>query len=117
MTPSFTYAAKVERVVDADTIDVALDLGMRVHLRTRLRVAHIDAPELSTPEGKAARTFVVDLLPVGAPVVVATRKPDKYGRALADVAFAIGDQALDVDLAGLLVVAGHARGNYEGGAR
>lgn len=111
MTPSFTYAATVLHVVDADTIDVDLDLGMRVHLHTRLRVRHIDAPERYTDAGKAAIAFVLDLLPIGSRVTVATSKPDKYGRALADVALVDGR-----DFAGELVAAGHAV-TYEGGTR
>lgn len=119
MAPAFTYAAKVERVVDADTIDVELDLGMRVYFRTRLRVAHIDAPEVSTQEGKDARAFVAGLLDPGLAtyrrVVVATHKPDKYGRALADVTY-IDDDGWRQDLADILLELGYAR-PYEGGAR
>lgn len=109
--PSFTYRAVVENVVDADTIDVNLDLGMRVHFRTRLRVAHIDAPERYTTEGRAAADFVRALLPVDTEVTVTTYKPDKYGRALADIQ--LPD---DTDLATLLLEHGHAV-EYEGGAR
>jgi micrococcal nuclease len=121
MKPSFTYAAKVERVVDADTIDVELDLGMRVYVRTRLRVAHIDAPEMRTMEGKDAARYVeavlADLDRPGCylPVVVETQKPDKFGRALADVRYR-DDAGQWNDLAQVLISAGHAR-PYEGGAR
>ncbi len=119
MAPAFTYAAKVERVVDADTIDVELDLGMRVAIRTRLRVAGIDAPEVSTPEGKEARAFVLALLDPKLAgyrrVVVTTHKPDKYGRALADVTY-VDDTGWRMDLADVLLEHGYAR-PYEGGPR
>lgn len=119
MAPAFTYAAKVERVVDADTIVVELDLGMRIYFRTRLRIAGIDAPELSTPEGKEARAFVAALFDPRVvdyrKVVVATHKPDKYGRALADVTY-LDDQGWRMDLANVLLEQGYAR-PYDGGAR
>lgn len=105
------YAATVTNLVDADTIDVALDLGMRVTMKTRLRIAHIDAPERHTAAGREALTFAMSLIPSGTSVTVATRKPDKYGRALADVALLDGR-----DLADELVRAGHAV-RYEGGPR
>lgn len=111
MTPTYCYAAKIERLIDADTVDVDLDLGMRVYLRTRLRVAHIDAPERYTPEGRDAIAFAMNLLPSGSGVVVATHKPDKYGRTLAEIALPDGR-----DYATALVDAGHATA-YEGGPR
>lgn len=111
MTPSYTYAATVERVVDGDTLDVSLDLGMRVYLRTRLRLEGIDAPELHTSEGKAARDYVVQAMALGTLVTVATRKPDRYGRALARVTLPDGR-----DLTTVLLEAGHGR-PYDGGAR
>lgn len=111
MTPTFVYAAIVDRVVDADTVDVDLDLGMRVHVRTRLRVAHVDAPERYTDAGRAAIAYAGQALPVGSAVTVATSKPDKYGRALADIALPDGR-----NYATELVAAGHAV-PYEGGAR
>lgn len=118
MTPSFTYAAAVERVVDADTLDVAIDLGFRIQFRVRVRVAGIDAPELSTEAGKQAKAFVVRFLSGddGNPrsVVLRTYKPDKYGRALADVALEIG--GVSYDLAENLLEAGHAQ-PYDGGRR
>lgn len=111
-SPVYIFAAQVERVVDADTVDVAIDLGFRVQFRTRLRIAGIDAPELHTPEGKEARAYVVSLLELhGLEVTVRTYKPDKYGRALADVMFSNGESLADVLVAGEFAVP------YQGGAR
>lgn len=103
MRRSFVYAAKIERVIDGDTVDVELDLGMRVFFRTRLRIAGIDAPERNTDAGKAAKAFLQGLLPVGWAVTVSTYKPDKYGRALADIEFN------DHDVGETMVGNGHAR--------
>ena len=43
---AFIYHAELERVVDGDTIDVTLDLGINVNLhKQRCRLACIDTPE------------------------------------------------------------------------
>lgn len=112
LKPTYTYAAIVEKIVDGDTFDVALDLGMRIQVRTRLRLAHVDAPETSTDEGKHAKLMVTAKMPVGAPITVATQKPDKYGRALATVQLEDGS-----DLAAWMLTNVPGARAYEGGAR
>jgi micrococcal nuclease len=108
---TWTVPATIARVVDADTLALVLDLGWHITLTTNARVAGIDAPELSTVEGKAARDFVRELLPVGAAVTFLSRSLDKYGRPLGSVTFADG-----MDLATVLLQAGHAV-TYDGGPR
>lgn len=83
----YTYRATVLRIVDADTIDFSVDLGFRASLVIRTRVVGINAPEMRTPQGKAAREAVLAWLPVGTQVTIQTHKDpqDKYGRWLADV--------------------------------
>lgn len=110
----YEYAGKVERVIDGDTVEVILDLGFKVWLRQTVRLDGIDAPEMKTPEGKAAREFLAELVarnPVG---FVTTRKDrqEKYGRYLADVRL----QGQAAGLSRLMVEAGHAK-PYSGGAR
>lgn len=73
----------VTRVVDGDTFVVDLDLGWRVWLRDeRLRVLGINAPEVSTPEGVAAKTWAQGIVPVGTKIVVHSKSLDKYGLSL-----------------------------------
>lgn len=121
MTPTYRYAARVERVVDGDTIDVALDLGMRVHLRVRLRVEGIDTPEKNATDpdereaAVAAWRYVEALVQqYGDETLVETRKPDKYGRTLARIVLDPTGAALD--LGPHLISAGFAR-PYAGGTR
>lgn len=116
MIPTFTYAATVERVVDGDTIDVDLDLGMRIHVKTRLRIAHVDCPEMNTDAGKAAKAFVIGTLDrANRTVTVQTYKPDKYGRALADV-FYLDMFGAQQNLATQIIDNGYGV-TYEGGTR
>ena len=81
----YTYKALVERVVDADTIWVNIDVGFSIWIRQKLRLRAIDAPELSTKKGERAKKFVEARL-AGLPfIIIKTSGLDKYGRYLADV--------------------------------
>jgi endonuclease YncB( thermonuclease family) len=49
------HRVELVRVGAGDTVDVPLDLGMRTHLDTRLRLAGVDAPGLSTAARRDGR--------------------------------------------------------------
>jgi micrococcal nuclease len=106
MKPEYCYYAKVERVVDADTIDLLIDCGFSIIMKIRIRVAGIDAWEVRGPErpkGLLAKTFVENLLPVGAEVTVKTGKyKGKYGRYIGNI------YCNGIDLSETLVENGHA---------
>lgn len=82
--PDYRYQALVERVVDGDTVVLLLDLGFDIHHRMKCRLARINAPEMSTPEGPPAKEHLTKLLPVGQ-VTVHSTALDKYGRALVEI--------------------------------
>ena len=44
----YNYNATCTRVVDGDTIDAMIDLGFGVHVKKRIRLAGINAPESRT---------------------------------------------------------------------
>lgn len=49
MTPDFTpyqYRARVDRVIDGDTVVCDIDLGFHVSAKQHIRLADINAPEL-----------------------------------------------------------------------
>lgn len=87
----FEYLAKVEKVVDGDTIDIAIDLGFSLHYKTRVRLAGIDTAEKNTELGKKTKAYVKEQLE-GKMVRIQTTKPDKYGRILGEV-FSLTDGA------------------------
>lgn len=108
-TQTYVFRARVERVVDGDTIDVQLDCGMHGYRTERLRLLDINAPErkLRTMEaGNKARSFVcewVDAATVAAkdvrwPIVVQTEESDVFGRYLAYVWNAATRRCLNDDL-------------------
>ena len=85
----FEYLAKVEKVVDGDTIDIAIDLGFSLHYKTRVRLAGIDTAEKNTELGKKTKAYVKQTLE-GYVMRIQTTKPDKYGRILGEVFLADG---------------------------
>ena len=44
----YEYNAEVRRVVDGDTVDVTIDCGFNIHIKERVRLSGIDAPENRT---------------------------------------------------------------------
>lgn len=96
----YTYRGEVKAVIDADTIDVLIDLGFGVHTMQRLRLYGIDAPEMRTEAGKIAREYVKSVLLGGDAfkyVYVRTLKDekDKYGRKLAVLYFNDSDMIFE----------------------
>lgn len=86
--PVFERRASVTKVVDGDTLHLSVDLGCDVYVAMTVRLYGLNAPELSTAEGVAARDFVVRWVASHGPVfalrTVKDRK-EKYGRYLADL--------------------------------
>jgi micrococcal nuclease len=114
----YEYKATVIRVVDGDTVDLDIDLGMRVHVKERVRIAGIDTPEKNSKVAEertaalAASAFLQELLKNPA-VMVRTQKDaqEKYGRYLATIINFDG-----VDCGAELIKLGHAV-VYFGGAK
>jgi micrococcal nuclease len=102
----FTYAARLRRVIDGDTLVVALEVSPGVFIDQKLRLRGLDCPEMKTPEGKAAKRFVDALVFRTTAITINTTKPDKYDRYLADV-FLTTD-AGEVYLNNALLENGHA---------
>jgi endonuclease YncB( thermonuclease family) len=112
----WTVPATVLRVVDGDTLMLKLDLGWHISYEARCRLIGVNAPELSTDEGAAARLWVISKLSdAGAylgsehpdPVTLASHALDKYGRPLGQV-LVTTPQGESFDLGLELLKAGHA---------
>ena len=83
--PSYTYPAKIESVIDGDTLGVIVDCGDGILTRQKLRLHLIDTPERDTIEGDKATRFVKRVLRKHPDIVIRTPHYDKYARYLADV--------------------------------
>lgn len=90
----FTYDAKIDRVVDGDTLwcwlteshDFGFETVLTVDKHTDLRLFGLDAKPSDTEEGKQATLYLQQLTDKDAgPLVVQTikDKKEKYGRYLA----------------------------------
>jgi len=90
----YTYGARIERVVDGDTVIAHVDLGFGLTARERFRLRGINAPELNTADGQRAKAHLTGILAPSCapesgnvPLVIKTYKTDKYGRYVADLFF------------------------------
>jgi len=102
------YSATVTRVVDADTFDVRVSLGLDTSRDVRVRLLEVDAPEVrgdSRAAGLAASRFVAaELATCQHQVRLDPRGTDSFGRVLAHVTLCDGRS-----LARALLNSGHAR--------
>lgn len=86
----YWYRALVTNVVDGDTIDVTIDLGLRVSIHERrIRLYGINAPELkgeTLSKGQQSKAWLIKAV-LAKQVTIRTIKDgdDKYGRLLGDV--------------------------------
>jgi len=86
----YEYKAKLDRVIDGDTVDLFIDLGFGIWTKQRIRMFGINTPESRTRDleekkrGLAAKKRVREFLKMG-PLTLRTQKGDskgKYGRIL-----------------------------------
>lgn len=97
----FVYQAYVYNVVDGDTIDAEIDLGFKIKVCQRLRLARVDTPEKGQPGFEEAKEFVKKLV-LSKDVTVSTQKVSKWGYYLADVeieGLSLSDMLLKTGLA------------------
>ncbi len=99
------YRAVVDRIHDGDTFDAIVDLGFGVYVYIPVRVRGCNAPELPTPEGAAARQFVIGLMPESTPVLLSIERDfvQSFTRYVCSVT--LPDRR---DLAEVLIESGHA---------
>ena len=86
-----TFTARVVRVVDGDTFDL---LTVEKN-RSRVRLAEIDAPEMSQPYGKESRQLVAGLV-LRQPVAFRLTALDKRGRMIGRTTVGTGTSVVDV---------------------
>lgn len=83
----YWYEAKVINVVDGDTVDCLVSLPFYATLTLRLRLLHINAPEMhgeSAVEGHRAMWWLTGMV-LNKKVLIRTHKSDSFGRWLAEI--------------------------------
>jgi len=90
----YRYKALVKAVIDGDTLDLEIDLGMSIFVRERIRLSGIDTHEIFGVKvgseeyklGMKSKSRVEELLTNKTIYIVTTKdKKEKYGRYLAKV--------------------------------
>lgn len=113
----YEYEAKIEKVVDGDTVDVTIDVGFGMFCKQRVRINGIDTPEKNSSDplekkmGHEATEFVESWVKKQKKFRIKTYKDDKYGRLLADV-YGDNDEFLNEQMVNL----GYAW-RYDGGTK
>tara|TARA_B100000497_G_C7643982_1_gene387209 strand:- start:62 stop:403 length:342 start_codon:yes stop_codon:yes gene_type:complete len=112
----YKYNAKLDRVVDGDTIDALVDLGFDTWKKVRIRMMGMNAPESRTRDleekklGLAAKARLIEMLGDGE-FTLQSHGVGKYGRCLGEVF-----RESDVSINRQLINEGHAT-EYHGGKR
>lgn len=90
--PMYEYSAKLDRVVDGDTVDAFIDLGFDIWVKKRIRLYGIDAPESRTRDleekkrGIAAKNRLIELFnEADGHFVLKSHGIGKYGRCLGEI--------------------------------
>jgi micrococcal nuclease len=106
----YTYNAKILKVIDGDTVELLVDMGMHHWIRQRIRFTDIDTAELRSSceaervEAKRAKEFVENALAFSLKrettllehlnhpdVIIKTEKEGSFGRFIATVQI-VGDE-------------------------
>jgi micrococcal nuclease len=98
MTNRYFYQALVERIVDGDSIEVLIDLGLDILHRAKIRLNGIDTPEIFRPQtplekeaGLLVSNYLEELIK-DKEIFIKTYRDSKYGDYLADLSFNEDDE-------------------------
>ena len=88
----YEYKAKLDRVLDGDTVDALVDLGFDVWVKKRIRLEGIDAPETRTRDleekdrGLVTKERLTGLLEASnGEFVLVSHGVGKYGRCIGTI--------------------------------
>lgn len=115
MKDELIRAAVLYKIHDGDTYHAYINLGCGIFIDTEIRLAHIDTPELNTPEGLISKNKLMEHFGCHTEfdkvnVTIQIIKKEKYGRLLCDVYFK------EESVTGWLLKEGLGK-SYEGGKK
>ena len=115
----YTYNAKVEKIIDGDTVLAIVDLGFDTWKKVTIRLNGINTPESRTTnqeektKGLAAKTRLQQLLEINKNhFILISFGVDKYGRCLGELYLDLNTPSIN----NTLILEGHAV-PYNGGKR
>jgi micrococcal nuclease len=104
----YKYKAKVDRIVDGDTIDITIDLGFKITTHQRIRMSGINTPETYNVKkdseeyknGLAAKQFVEHRIAENnfEAIVETEKDTGKYGRYIGTLWLADNETSLNDEL-------------------
>lgn len=109
----YTYNCSLIKVVDGDTCWLRVDLGFFVKVDLDIRLAEINAPELSGPTkdaGQAAKDGLASLLADAHNGIIQLQSVsrDRYGRWVGKLSFVSSSSGVVVDVNKEMVIRGWA---------
>ena len=97
----YTYKAKLDRVIDGDTIDANIDLGFDITIHKRIRLTGIDTPESRTRDleekarGLASKARLIELLGDGN-FILESREVGIFGRVLGTI-YTVAEESININ--------------------
>ena len=115
----YTYNAKLERIIDGDSIVALVDLGFDTWKKVNIRMYGMNAPESRTRDleekarSLAAKARLIEVLEQNSnKFIVVSHGVGKYGRCLGEIFLNYDEDSVN----NLLISEGHAT-EYYGGKR
>lgn len=110
----FEYSAKLVRIIDADTLELDVDLGFKIWHRMVVRLDGLDAPERKSVGHKSALDWLTIQVTGKGPLKIRTKKDkqEKFGRYLAEVFYSTDTPSINQQM----IAVGYAVA-YQGGKR
>ena len=87
----FEYSCTIVKVIDGDTVDVTIDCGFNIHIKERVRLSGIDAPESRTRDleekkrGLAAKARLEEILESFGETIIIKTFIDKKGKTRIEI--------------------------------
>jgi len=104
----YQYKAKIDRIVDGDTMDIVIDLGFKITTHQRIRLQGINTPETYNVKkdseeyklGTLAKDFVIERVQANnyEALIETEKDTGKYGRYIATVWLADNPISLNKEL-------------------
>jgi endonuclease YncB( thermonuclease family) len=85
MQPTYIYRAKIERIIDADTFILMVDLGFYNYSAVKVRLRGFDAVEKNSPKGLDAMVVAESLLRGGQITLQSFKDQHSFDRWVCDV--------------------------------
>ena len=85
----YVYKALCHNVVDGDTVDLIIDLGFKIKVYQRIRLARVNTPERGQEGFREAKNRLMELI-LDKEVYLESEGQGKYGRWIGEIVSSVG---------------------------